>query len=81
MINISRIKNLNKLEEMKNDLNFFLNKKIIAEIYAEEGKDPIELTIERDQAREILVKVIIQIEKLSKQKLGSFESSTSSSVT
>ena len=81
MINISRIKNLNKLEGMKNDLNFFLNKKIIAEIYAEEGKDPIELTIERDQAREILVKVIIQIEKLSKQKLGSFESSTSSSVT
>ena len=81
MINISRIKNLNKLEEMKNDLNFFLNKKIVAEIYEEEGKDPIELTIERDQAREILVKVIIQIEKLSKQKLGSFESSTSSSVT
>ena len=69
MIDVSHIKNLNELEEMKTDLHFFINKKIIAEIYAEEGKDPIELKVERDQARELLKKVNNQIKNLNKTKL------------
>jgi len=64
MINISKIRSLEKLEEMRSDLNFFINKKIIADLYAEQGKDPYELKVEREEAREILMQVLNRIKEL-----------------
>lgn len=65
MIDVSKITDLKELEEMKNDLNFFINKKIVAEIYRDEGKEDIELYVDRELARELLEQVKYRIARLS----------------
>jgi tRNA(Ile)-lysidine synthase TilS/MesJ len=65
MIDFSRIRSLDKLEEMKEALNFFINKKIIADIYKERGIED-ELNYDRTLAREALAKVLNQIDKLNR---------------
>ena len=65
MIDVSAIKSLPELMDMKDSLNFFINKKIVADIYAEEDRDAIELETDRETAREILDQVLKQIEILS----------------
>lgn len=65
MIDFSRIRSLDKLEEMKEALNFFINKKIVADIYKERGIED-ELNYDRTLAREALAKVLNQIDKLNR---------------
>lgn len=64
MIDTSKIENIEELREMKNDLNFFINKKIIAEIYKEQGKTTYELEADRELARELLIHVIKRLTEL-----------------
>ena len=64
MINFSRIRSLDKLKEMKDDLNFFINKKIIAEIYRERGIED-ELEYDRELSRKALSLVQNRIDELS----------------
>ena len=64
MIDFSRIRSIEKLEEMKKDLNFFINKKVIADVYEERGIGD-ELEYDRGLARDALDKVLKQIEKLN----------------
>lgn len=64
MIDVSQIKDLPQLQEMKDDLNFFINKKIVADIYTEQGKEKIELILDRELARELLAKVLKRINQL-----------------
>ena len=65
MIDVSTIENVAELEQMKKDLNFFINKKIIADIYKENGEDPIALLLDRDLARTLLSHVIARIQLLT----------------
>jgi hypothetical protein len=65
MIDVTEIKNVNELLEMKDDLNFFINKKIIAEMYAEDKKTPIELENDRKLARELLNNVMQRLKQLN----------------
>lgn len=65
MIDVSRIRSLDKLKEMKDDLNFFINKKIIADIYKEQDIED-ELEYDRDMARNVLAEVLKQIDRLNR---------------
>ena len=65
MIDVSQIKDLKELTEMREALNFFINKKIIADIYVEDGKEDIELEVDRKLARELLGKVLNRMSQLS----------------
>lgn len=67
MIDVSQIHDLNELKEMKDALNFFINKKIVADIYREEGKEKIELDVDRGMARELLEQVSAQMRRLNPQ--------------
>jgi hypothetical protein len=73
MIDVEDIKNLDELLEMRADLNFFINKKIVAEIYKENGQEAIELETDRTLARQLLVKVTRRIAELNRRakKTGS----------
>ena len=64
MIDVSRIRDLNKLKEMKDNLNFFINKKVISEIYDERGITD-ELEYDRGLARVLLGHVCNRIITLS----------------
>lgn len=63
MIDVSRIYDLAELEDIKNSLNFFINKKIVVEVYEDDGKTRDELDADRELARELLGKVLAQIDK------------------
>ena len=65
MIDVSTITDVKALLEMKNELNFFINKKIVAEIYEEQDKDKFELEVDRQAARELLTKVLNRIIRLN----------------
>lgn len=65
MIDVTEIKDVKELLEMKDDLNFFINKKIIAELYAEDKKTPIELENDRKLARELLNMVMQRLRQLN----------------
>ena len=69
MIEVSEIKDVKELLEMKDDLNFFINKKIVAEIYKEEGKEQIELNNDRQLARELLNKVIQRLKQFNNRPI------------
>ena len=64
MINVEIINDPKVLLQMKDDLNFFINKKIVAELYAEWGQDPIELYSDRELARELLEKVLRRLREI-----------------
>jgi hypothetical protein len=51
---------------MRNELNFFINKKIVADIYREDGKEDIDLDIDRDLARTLLEHVKTRIDMLNR---------------
>lgn len=72
MIDVNTIK-LAALLQIKDDLNFFINKKIVATLYAEEGKDKYELEADRKLARELLSQVVQRINNLNQpiKKRGS----------
>jgi hypothetical protein len=70
MININKLKSLKKLNDMKNDLNFFINKKIIADLYNEEGCHPFDLKNDRKLARKALKMTNERIKTLENQELG-----------
>jgi len=65
MIDVFQIQDVEQLVEMKNDLNFFINKKIVAEIYIEQGKEKIELEIDRQMARELLENVLKRLKQFN----------------
>ena len=64
MINVEIINDPKVLLEMKDNLNFFINKKIVAELYAEWGHNPIELYTDRELARELLEKVLRRLREI-----------------
>lgn len=80
MIDVSKIRSLKRLQEMKDDLNFFINKKIIADIYKERGVEDLVLEDERNKSRDILRLVVERIEELNqleeKQDLAPQEQET-----
>lgn len=65
MIDVSEIKDFKELTEMKDDLNFFLNKKIVAEIYKSQELDAEDLEEDRYMARELLENVQRRLTQLS----------------
>lgn len=73
MIDVSQITDERELKEIKDALNFFINKKVVADIYKDDGKEDIELFVDRQLARELLVKVIARMKRLSQpsRKWGS----------
>lgn len=68
MIDVSRIRSIKRLREMKGDLNYFINKKIIADIYEERGIEPLVLEDERRKARELLTLIVERMEELNRQE-------------
>ena len=64
MINVEIINDPKVLLEMKDNLNFFINKKIVAELYNEWGHNPIELYTDRELARELLEKVLRRLREI-----------------
>jgi hypothetical protein len=66
MTDVTTITELKELEEIKTDLNFFINKKIVAEMYAEDGKEPIQLDLDREAARKLLVEVVKQLSLINR---------------
>ena len=64
MINVEIIADPKVLLEMKDELNFFINKKIVAELYAEWGHEPIELYTDRELARKLLEKVMRRLREV-----------------
>jgi hypothetical protein len=73
MIDISEIKDVAELTEMKDTLNFFVNKKEILDVYLEDGKEEWELDLDREQARELLKNVVRQLDRINRPitRLGS----------
>lgn len=75
MIDVSQIKNVKELQEIKDALNFFINKKIVASLYEEDGKTKEDLAEDRRLAREVFEKVIARLAQLdvsqSAKKKGS----------
>lgn len=69
MIDVTQVKDVKELVEMRNALNFFINKKIVAEIYAEEGNEKIDLEIDRRMARKLLENVTARLRQLNPQAL------------
>ncbi len=65
MIDVSQITDEKELREMKDALNFFINKKVVADIYKDDGKEDIELFLDRQLARELLGKVLARMKRLS----------------
>lgn len=65
MIDVSQITDERELKEIKDALNFFINKKVVADIYKDDGKEDIELFVDRQLARELLVKVTARMKRLS----------------
>jgi len=65
MIDVSEIKDFKELTEIKDALNFFLNKKIVAEIYKLQELDAEDLEDDRYMARELLENVQRRLAQLS----------------
>lgn len=65
MIDPFEIDDVDELQSIKNDLNFFINKNIVAVLYKEQGQTPLDLKCDRNAARELLQKVIERISVLS----------------
>ena len=67
MIDLTRIRSIKTLEDMKKDLEFFIREPIIAEIYLEDyGWDEEDLGADRDEAQYCIEKIDKRIASLNK---------------
>lgn len=66
MIDVTKIDDVKKLQEMKDDLNFFINKKIVADIYDQKKKSE-ELEEDRRLARELLDQILLRLSSIEEK--------------
>lgn len=65
MVDVSEIKTVTELLEIRDDLNFFINEKVVAEIYKEQKMDADDLEGDRQMAQELLGNVLRRLTQLS----------------
>lgn len=71
MIDLSKIRSIKTLEEMKKDLEFFINEPVIREIYIvdnEWGEDDLEA--DRDSAKELIDLIDKRVHSLNRIKIN-----------